>query len=68
MYCATLNRYLAAYADEGTPVASVDMWPACDVGDESKLGITITRGQAEPIWLMYDSGGGLVERINVGGV
>lgn len=68
MYRNLLNSYLSAYAAEGTPVASVDMWPDCDVGDEGTLSITITRTQAEPIWLMYDAGGGLIERINVGGV
>ena len=66
MYRATLDRYLAIYVTEGTPVASVDMWPDCDVGDESTLSISITRNQAEPIWLVYDAGGGLIERINVG--
>lgn len=66
MYRAMLDQYLVLYASEGTPVASVDMWPDCDVGDEGTLSISITRNQAEPIWLVYDAGGGLIERINVG--
>ena len=66
MYRNLLNSYLSAYAAEGTPVASVDMWPDCDVGDDTTLSVTVARNQGEPRWLLYDGSDVLLARINVG--
>lgn len=66
MYRQLLENYIAAYAEEGATVATVDIWPDCDVGDDTTLSVTVARNQEEPRWLLYDGSDVLLARINVG--
>ena len=66
MHRSILINYISAYAEEGISIASVDVWPSCDLGDESSLSVAINRNQEPPIWLMRDGSGALIGRINVG--
>jgi len=67
MYTATLQMYLTNLAADGVTIGRVEIWPGCDVGDESAYSPVMIGHSSEPyIWLFYDNTDTLTQRINVG--